>query len=243
VECPRIAQKPRPSFPLTPTGRGHRPLFMVLVRLSGHALPKTLVAIEAIAVYYSKPARQNGNPGRIAPKRRPRMGQTFLLTIVLNKQGVLRGSSKRKEGDLDFSKGMECHGFNYDLTTQYDLGSGQLTGRRQHQPITIIREVDSASPLLWSALCSNEGFKTATLSFARPTGKPAVYQKIELTNGTICKIRAANSAIGSGSSGSGSGGGGGGKKRFEEVSLTFEGITINGIPNAHAMLAHLSIIK
>jgi hypothetical protein len=38
---------------------------MVLVRLSGHALPKTLVAIEAIAVYYSKPGRQNGkgNPG------------------------------------------------------------------------------------------------------------------------------------------------------------------------------------
>jgi hypothetical protein len=30
----------RPSFRLTPAGRGHRSLLMVLVRLSGHALPK-----------------------------------------------------------------------------------------------------------------------------------------------------------------------------------------------------------
>ena len=55
--------KTRLSFPLTRARRRHRPLFMVLVRFSGHALPKTLVAIEAIAVYYSKPGRQNGNPG------------------------------------------------------------------------------------------------------------------------------------------------------------------------------------
>lgn len=31
----------RPSFPLTPAGRGHRPLFMVLVRLSGGKVGRT----------------------------------------------------------------------------------------------------------------------------------------------------------------------------------------------------------
>ena len=55
MEFPRIAQKPPPSFPSTPAGKGHRPLFMVLVRLPGHTLSKTLVAIEAIAEYCSKP--------------------------------------------------------------------------------------------------------------------------------------------------------------------------------------------
>ena len=164
------------------------------------------------------------------------MGQTFLLTMTLHKQGVVRGSSTRKEGDLDFSKGMECHGFNYEVTSQHNVGSGDATGLRQHQPITIVREVDKASPLLWSALQTNELVKAATIQFPKisSNGKPVLYQKIELTNALISKITSTHS---------GGGGSGPGKKRFEEVSLTFEGITINGIPNAHAILAHLSIIK
>jgi hypothetical protein len=40
----------RPSFPLTPAGRAHRPLFMVLVVLFQRFAVKKLVAIEAIAV-------------------------------------------------------------------------------------------------------------------------------------------------------------------------------------------------
>ena len=51
---------------------------------------------------------------------------------------------------------------------QDNLGSGQETGRRQHEPITIVREVDEASPLIWQALCTNESYVSATLSFARP---------------------------------------------------------------------------
>jgi hypothetical protein len=51
----------RPSFPLTPAGRGHRQLFMVLVRLFRRFAVKELVAIEATAVYCSGPGGQNGN--------------------------------------------------------------------------------------------------------------------------------------------------------------------------------------
>lgn len=160
------------------------------------------------------------------------MGETFLLTMVLNKQGVLRGSSMAKHGPLDYSKGLMCHQYKYDVKSQYDLGSGALTGRRQHQPVSIVREVDEASPLLWSALCTNEGFKTATLSFARPStnGKEVVYQTIELTNGTICRIEAAFPNLVS--HGAGGGGGAGKSKRFEEVSLTYESIKVNGMPSA-----------
>jgi type VI secretion system Hcp family effector len=95
--------------------------------------------------------------------------------------------------------------------TQYDQGSAQLTGRRQHQPITIVREVDSASPLLWSALCSNEAFKTATLSFARPnpTGKLTLYDTVELTNALIVEYK---------HNGQG-----------DEVTLAFDDWWVNGI--------------
>ncbi len=49
----------RPSFPWSSDGRGPR-AFIMLVRRSGHAPPKTLVAIETIAIHYSKPGRENG---------------------------------------------------------------------------------------------------------------------------------------------------------------------------------------
>ena len=53
----------RPSFPLTPAGRGHRPRFMVLVRLFRRFAVKKLVAIEANGCILSRPGGQNGNSG------------------------------------------------------------------------------------------------------------------------------------------------------------------------------------
>jgi hypothetical protein len=48
---------------LTPAGRGHRPLFMILVGLSADPLAKKLVALKAIAVHYRRLGSQNGDPG------------------------------------------------------------------------------------------------------------------------------------------------------------------------------------
>ena len=152
------------------------------------------------------------------------MAQQFLLTMKLKTQGAIKGASVKKQGPLDFSKGMQCHAFNYAVASHYDAGSGQLVGRRQHNPIRIVKEVDSASPLLWQALCSNEGFTTATLQFAKPgpSGKPAVKYTIELTNGLISEIRRARDASG---------------KPCEHVSLTFEKMTVNGL--AHGIVPYL----
>ena len=44
-------------------------------------------------------------------------GSKFLMTMKLVTQGDVIGSSIKKEGDLDYSKGMECHGFNYECVT------------------------------------------------------------------------------------------------------------------------------
>jgi len=141
--------------------------------------------------------------------------KVFLLELELKTQGKIRGSSTKKQGGSGSSTGLLCHGWNYAVVSQFDAGSGQLVGRRTHNPITIVREVNSASPLLWSALCSNEGFKTATLSFARPSaaGKPSVAQTIELTNGAIVHIRPAGVRNG---------------KNCQELTLTYEEMKING---------------
>ena len=152
------------------------------------------------------------------------MAQQFLLTMNLKTQGAIKGSSGKKQGSLDFSKGMECHAFSYEVKSQFDAGSGQLTGRRQHNPVTIVKEVDKASPLLWQALCSNEGFRTVKLQFYKPTprGTSAVTCTIELTNGVISEIKRARDASG---------------KPSEHVSLTFEKMTVNGLP--HGIVPYL----
>ena len=147
-------------------------------------------------------------------------GSNFLLTMKLVRQGTVIGSSKKKEGDLDYSKGMECHGFAYPVLTQIDPSSGPPTGKRKHSPIVIRREVDAASPKLLQALATNEGFKTATLSFNRigPDGKPVLARTIELTNGVIVHyaIRPAKDS---------------GGKRYQDVTLAYEGLLVNGIPD------------
>ena len=118
-------------------------------------------------------------------------GAKFLLTIKFTTQGDGIGSSVRKEGQLDYSKGLECHGFEYAALTQIDPNSGQPIGRRKHHPVKIRREIDAASPALHQALCTNEVFTKATLSFNRigADGKPAIAHTVELLNGTVCSYK------------------------------------------------------
>ena len=60
------------------------------------------------------------------------MGAKFLLTMQLKKQGAVKGSSTRKEGDLDFSKGVECHAFTYSVEPPVNSNPGLPVGKRQH---------------------------------------------------------------------------------------------------------------
>ena len=147
----------------------------------------------------------------------------FLLTLKTEKQGTIRTpiKSSGKGAHGDWGEGIECHGFNYEPLSSFDSASGPATGRRTHSPITIIREVDAASPLLWQALCSNETFVTATLSFARPNpgGHNFGVQTIELTNGLVAKV------VGYHGKGLAAG------KRWQKITLTYESIKVNGLPD------------
>jgi type VI secretion system secreted protein Hcp len=147
----------------------------------------------------------------------------FLLTLKTEKQGIIRtpikSSGKGAHGNR--AEGIECVAFTYEPSGPFDSGSGQATGRRTHSPITIVREVDAASPLLWQALCSNEGFVTATLSFARPSpgGNNFGVHTIELTNGFVAKV------VGYHGAGRAAG------KRWQKITLTYESIKVNGLPD------------
>jgi type VI secretion system Hcp family effector len=169
------------------------------------------------------------------------MADKFLLTMKLTKQGNVIGSSKNKDGDLDFSKGMMCHAYAYEVTTQFDAGSAHLAGKRQHspittgprqrhKPITIRREFDAPSPKLLRALATSEVFETASLSFNRigSDGKPVVVQTIELKNGTICAIKPATDS---------------GGKQYEDVTVVYNGLLVNGIKDGIIPFAALGFVR
>ncbi len=52
-----------------------------------------------------------------------------------------------------------------------DPQSGQPTGSRVHQPATLTKYQDKASPLLWQALATGEVLTEVTLSFWRTSSK------------------------------------------------------------------------
>lgn len=154
------------------------------------------------------------------------MPSKFLLSLQLKTQGKIKGSSTKNTGSLDTSAGIECHSFEFGVTSPRDAASGLPSGKRTHKPIVITREVDSASPLLWQALCTNEGFQLATLSFVKPStgGKETVYQRITLTNGTISKIEYAPSLNG---------------KRRQAITFSYEDLAVNGAKGVHIPLSLL----
>ena len=84
----------------------------------------------------------------------------------------------------------------FQVKTQHDAGGG----KRQHSPITIVREVDSASPLLWQGLCTNEALRAVDISLVqRPSSGSGevVVERITLTNAVISKVHRYTPHLGS----------------------------------------------
>jgi len=58
-------------------------------------------------------------------------------------------------GSLNFRGGSApVLAFDFGVESPRDAATGQASGKRQHSPITIVREVDSASPLLYAGLAA-----------------------------------------------------------------------------------------
>ena len=75
---------------------------------------------------------------------------------------------------------------------QADAPSAMVTGRRQHSPITITKEIDKASPLLAQALATHKPLGQVAITFqGGGSGAGKVAQKIVLTDATILSIRKA----------------------------------------------------
>jgi type VI secretion system secreted protein Hcp len=117
------------------------------------------------------------------------MALSAYLKLKGQKQGDIQGSVT----EAGRENSILIHSFNHSVVTPRDPASGLPTGRRQHQPIVLLKEIDKSSPLLLSALVSNENLIAWELQFWAPGAADAAAEKqmytIRLTNANIASIQ------------------------------------------------------
>jgi type VI secretion system secreted protein Hcp len=139
----------------------------------------------------------------------------YVCYLILRgvKQGTIKGNDPKGGGKTGSKAGLVCHDWGYEVLSPRNDASGLPTGKRQHNPIVIHREIDSASPKLLQALATSEVFTEVLLDFERVAGKPSK-QKIELKNGRIIRITQSKTHNGN---------------RSEAIVLAYEAIFVNGV--------------
>ncbi|MBN1818828.1 MAG: Hcp family type VI secretion system effector [Sedimentisphaerales bacterium] len=109
------------------------------------------------------------------------------LTLQGEMQGDIEGSVTQagREGQI------MVIATSHSVTSPRDAASGLPTGKRQHQPFRITKEIDRSTPLLMNALVNNEKLTQFELRYWQPsaTGKEVQYYTVILHDAYIVSIQ------------------------------------------------------
>jgi type VI secretion system secreted protein Hcp len=138
------------------------------------------------------------------------------------KTGQFKGNatSEGNEGKI------ECIGFRYLVAVPHDAENGKSTGKRQHNPIVLIKNIDYSTPQLLQSASANESLRTVVIEFLKKSadGRQNIFYRITLTNASISQIsQYGGVALADGINLNGNG------NLFEEVSLTYQSITVENL--------------
>ena len=109
------------------------------------------------------------------------------LSVKGAKQGDIKGSNaiKGREGT------MECVEVGLEVATPRDAASGLASGKRQYKPLRCVKRVDRASPLLFTALVTNEVLPSVGLQVwgTGKEGQSVATYSIALKSANIASLR------------------------------------------------------
>ena len=119
------------------------------------------------------------------------MALNAYLSLKGQTQGNIIGSvtQKGREGKIMVIE------VSHEVNSPRDPASGLATGKRQHSPLVITKELDQSTPLLYTALVNNEKITTFELQFwtlqkfGSGNGIEKQHYTIRLTNARICDIK------------------------------------------------------
>jgi type VI secretion system secreted protein Hcp len=117
------------------------------------------------------------------------MALSAYLILKGQKQGEIHGSVTQKGRE----NSVLVHSFSHEIVSPRDPATGLSVGKRQHKPLTIVKEIDRSSPLLLQALVTNENLIICELQFwdaaLPPAGTDKQIYTIRLTNASIASSR------------------------------------------------------
>jgi type VI secretion system secreted protein Hcp len=146
--------------------------------------------------------------------------QYAMMTVDGTKQGKFKGESL-KQGNTDKT---EVIAYTQEIKSPRDIASGQASGKRQHQPLTIWKVAGATSPQFFQAVITNEVLRNVTIEYYKTdedTKTEVLQYKIELTNATVSNYRQIMGMPESGGFKATSPG------LYEEISFTFQKITVS----------------
>ncbi len=108
------------------------------------------------------------------------------LIITGEEQGLIEGSC-----ELDEREGtILVQAFDHVVEIPTD-SRGVASGTRVHRAMSITKEIDKSTPMLYQALCTNEMLTEVILNWYRldGTGEYELYYSVTMANAFITKIR------------------------------------------------------
>jgi type VI secretion system secreted protein Hcp len=113
------------------------------------------------------------------------------LNAYLRLKGVTQGDIRGSVTQAGREDSIMVIAAGHEVISPRQAASGLPTGKRQHAPFTITKEVDVSSPRLYTALVNNENIEEFRLEFWQPSrmGKEVQFYTVELLNASISGIR------------------------------------------------------
>jgi type VI secretion system secreted protein Hcp len=117
------------------------------------------------------------------------MAETVHLYLKANGTEIQGDSTQTS---LSRENSIECVQYEHQTITVRERGSARATGRRQHEPLRIVKRIDKSSPLLEKALCRNEAIE-GVFKFFRPNpqgdGTTEQFYTVSIKQGQIASIK------------------------------------------------------
>ena len=111
------------------------------------------------------------------------MAYSYFLTVKGSKQGMFEGEG----GGKAKAKGIPLLGYSLGASAPHSAGSGQATGKRVYEPLSIAKKVGPASIQFFKALVSGEILLDVELTVYKTgkSGKETAYFRITLNNALV----------------------------------------------------------
>jgi len=113
------------------------------------------------------------------------------LNAYLRLSGETQGEIKGSVTQAGREDSIMVIGTSHEVVSPRDAASGLPTGKRQHKPYVITKEVDKSTPLLFTMLVNNENITNWKIEFWQPSksGKEQQHYTVELINSSIAGVR------------------------------------------------------